>query len=253
VLALLLVLTAAPADVVKEVEVRASPGEVWKAWTTAEGARTFFAPDAKIEAKVGGAYELYFDPSAPAGKRGSEGCTVLAAEPLKKLQFSWNFPPAIPSLREAKALTTVTVELLPQGKTVKVRLTQTGWKDEPAWHDGKKYFESAWAVVLARLAHRFRRAPIDWKNAWAPVPAEAVAFLESDLGKVERDGSEWVLTVRDSHLVLDSIAIDRAVFVNEYGDAVSVEFVRSGDALDVTVKRAGGEEKHHFRRKDAGH
>ncbi|MFT3836596.1 MAG: DUF6265 family protein [Myxococcaceae bacterium] len=271
--AIALWLAAAPADVVKEIEVRASPGDVWKAWTTSAGARTFFAPEAKIEAKPGGAYEI----------GDAERCTVVSAEPLKKLQLI------------CQAQATVTIELFPQGKTVKVRLTQIGRKDESAGH--------AWDVALARLAHRFRRAPIDWKSPWAPVPPEALHFLEGiyvspdgqqletwtwsehgllgsaredengkpvfyELAAVEPQDGEWVMTIRmfkaelavhpkteheTARLVLDSLSKDRAVFVTEFGDPVSVEYLRSGDGLDVNVKRGSDEEKHHFKRKDAGH
>ncbi len=176
-LAMALVASAVPPEVVKEVEVRAVPGEVWKAWATGAGAKTFFAPDAKIEAKPGGAYELYFGPEEPAGKRGSEGCTVVSAAALKKLVFTWNFPPSIPALRDAKALTQVTVELFAQGKTTKVKLTQTGWKEGADWEKGRAYFDRAWGVVLDRLAHRFRRGPLDWKQPWSPVDAKQLEFL----------------------------------------------------------------------------
>jgi uncharacterized protein YndB with AHSA1/START domain len=177
-LALSLVLSAVPPEVVKQVEVRAVPSDVWRAWATDKGAKTFFAPDAKIEARPGGAYELYFDPEKPPGTRGSEGCKVVSAEPLKKLVFTWNFPPSLASLRDAKALTTVTVELFAQGKTTKVKLTQTGWKEGPDWEKGRAYFDVAWGVVLDRLAHRFRRGPLDWKKPWSPVRPQQLAFLE---------------------------------------------------------------------------
>ncbi|HEV7920980.1 MAG TPA: SRPBCC domain-containing protein [Thermoanaerobaculia bacterium] len=62
----LLIMIAAPlfaADsahrIEREVAVHASRAEVWKAWTTVEGAR-FFAPAADIELRPGGAYEIYF-------------------------------------------------------------------------------------------------------------------------------------------------------------------------------------------------
>ena len=44
-----------------------------------DGARTFFAPEAHIELRPEGPYEMYFDSDAPVGERGGEGCTVLEA------------------------------------------------------------------------------------------------------------------------------------------------------------------------------
>ncbi|MHC4780015.1 MAG: SRPBCC family protein, partial [Planctomycetota bacterium] len=69
-----------PAPICRKVEVPAPIGDVWKAWTTSQGAATFFAPAAIIEAEVGGAYELYFMPDGPEGSRGSEGCRIHSME-----------------------------------------------------------------------------------------------------------------------------------------------------------------------------
>ncbi len=194
-MSLALITAAVPADVVKEAEVRAVPGELWKAWTTVEGVKTFFAPDARIELKPGGAYAIWFDPSQPEGQRGADDCQVVAVEPLKRLSFSWNFPPSIPELRGAKAHTTVTVELLPQGKTTKVRLTQTGWREGAEWEKGRAYFDRAWGVVLARLQHRFRRGPLDWKQPWVPATVEQLRMLEGTWRDAEGTKQEsWAFT-----------------------------------------------------------
>ena len=84
----------------KEVIVPASASQVWEAWTTVEGVKSFFAPDARIDPRPGGAYEIFFDPSQEPGRRGSEGCTVLAVAPGQRLVFNWNFPPNLPSIRK---------------------------------------------------------------------------------------------------------------------------------------------------------
>jgi len=68
--ALLLAATAAHAAeraIDKTVDVNASVDDVWDAWTTRAGIVSFFAPDAKIEPRVGGAFEVYIDPEAPPG------------------------------------------------------------------------------------------------------------------------------------------------------------------------------------------
>lgn len=173
---LALALAAAPADLVKERVVNAPPAEVWRLWTTADGAKRFFAPDARIEPKAGGAFELYFAPGAPAGLRGSEGCTVKIIEPQKRLTFTWSFPPSLPTLR-GKVLTEVTVRLAPEGKGTRVTLTHAGWKDVPDADKGRAYFDRAWTTVLARLDRSFRRGPIDWRFGWKPASPVALEFL----------------------------------------------------------------------------
>ena len=56
-----------------EITVNGSLEQVWNAWTTEEGVKSFFSPDCKVELKVGGAYEMYFAPEAPEGMRGGDG------------------------------------------------------------------------------------------------------------------------------------------------------------------------------------
>jgi uncharacterized protein YndB with AHSA1/START domain len=149
----------------KRVEIAASAGEVWRAFTTAAGATGFFAPDAKIELRQGGAYELYFDPKARPGSRGSEGMRVLAYLPERMLAFSWNAPPRFPRAR-AESGPFVVVLLEPRAaKRTQVSLHHLGFGSGGEWPGVRAYFERAWSVVLDRLARRFREGkPIDWSK-----------------------------------------------------------------------------------------
>ncbi|HEX9775150.1 MAG TPA: aminoacyl-tRNA hydrolase [Actinomycetota bacterium] len=151
-----------PRAIRHDVWVRAAPPEVFRAWTTAEGARTFFAPDARIELTPGGAYEIVFLPDNPPGERGSEGCTVVAFEPDRFLVFTWNAPPSIPTVRAARRKTRVEVRLEREGEGTRVSLAHVGWGKGEDWDEAFAYFERAWDTVLGRLARRFAEGPIDW-------------------------------------------------------------------------------------------
>jgi len=83
----------------KTAMVKAPLSDVWKAWTTTEGVKSFFAPEALVEAVPGGLFEIYFNKDAPAGSRGSEGCRVLSVEPMRSFAFDWNAPPSMPAVR----------------------------------------------------------------------------------------------------------------------------------------------------------
>lgn len=144
----------------KELSVPAPPSEVWNAWTTVEGVKTFFSPAARIEPRTGGAYEMYFAPDLPEGARGSEGCTIVTFNPDRELAFTWNFPPSLPSIRHEHTI--VRVQLRPEGIGTRVLLEQTGWKGGPEWERGYAYFDRVWGGVLERLAQRFRTGPMDW-------------------------------------------------------------------------------------------
>ncbi|MBN2413034.1 SRPBCC domain-containing protein [candidate division KSB1 bacterium] len=148
----------------KQVTVNASIDKVWEAWTTSEGIKSFFAPDCRIDLKVGGAYEMYFIPDAEPGSRGGEGVKILALQPPNMLSFTWNAPPHLPNVR--KQFTHVTVKLTPEGdNTTRVLLTHDGWGDGEEWDKAFEYFDGVWEqVVLQRLIYLFSVGPIDWDN-----------------------------------------------------------------------------------------
>ena len=151
----------------KEAVVFAPVADVWHAWTTTSGVKTFFAPQARVELKEGGAYEMYFLLDEEPGSRGSEGCTITEFEPEQKLAYTWNFPPTLPSIRNEHTLVTVTMEPAGADRT-RVVIRQTGWKEGPDWDQGFRYFQRAWMLVLARLEHRFAKGPLDWSDPYTP-------------------------------------------------------------------------------------
>ena len=134
------------------------------AWTTMEGAVCFFAPEAKIEARPGGAYELYFNPAAPEGERGAEGMRILAMQEPQFLSFTWNPPPHLPTVRGQQTLVQIRIEAISDGLS-KVTLQQDGWGTGDEWDAAYAYFERAWCkIVLPRLKYYLEEGPIDWTN-----------------------------------------------------------------------------------------
>jgi uncharacterized protein YndB with AHSA1/START domain len=155
---------AADARLDKSIEVPASLDEAWAAWTTREGIVSFFAPDAKVEARVGGPFQIYIDPGAAPGAKGADDMRFLALQPKKMLSFDWNAPPHLPEARAQR--TFVVVRLEPLGdKLTRVSLHHTGWGDGGQWDQAYSYFDRAWGNVLANLKKRFEQGPQDW-TAW---------------------------------------------------------------------------------------
>jgi uncharacterized protein YndB with AHSA1/START domain len=145
-----------------EVDVTARIDEVWQAWTTEEGVRTFFAPQCLIDLRPGGSYEMYFDLDAPAGLRGGEGCVLLAIEAPVMLSFTWNAPPELPVIRAQRTHVLVTLTPIDEGNT-RVTLVHDGWGSSEDWQKARQYFLRAWGeVVLPRLQKRFIIGPLDW-------------------------------------------------------------------------------------------
>jgi len=158
----------------KQVTVAAPLAEVWKTWTTTEGVKTFFGPEAKVKAVVGGPFEIYFAPSQSEGLRGSEGCKVHSIVPMKLFAFTWNAPPTIPAIRNSGVHTVVYIELEEAGAgETRVTMTHVGWGAGEDWDKTYQYFDRAWDAVLGNLRYRFAVGPVEWPGAFirAEMPA----------------------------------------------------------------------------------
>ena len=155
--------TAAERILEKQAVVNAPIEEVWKAWTTTEGVKSFFAPDAKVEAKYGGLFEIYMNPYAEPGMRGADDMRFMALEPPTMLSFTWNAPPSIPEIRPQRTLVIVRLKSVDEKKT-EVTLRQVGWGDGEKWNQTYAYFDRAWGNVLVNLQKRFTEGPIDFSD-----------------------------------------------------------------------------------------
>lgn len=157
-------LQAQERTLVKTATVKATVDEVWKAWTTTEGIQSFFAPEARVEARPGGPFEVYINPYAKPGMKGADDMVFLALQEKRMLSFTWNAPPHLPEVRRQR--TSVTVRMKPAGEgTTEVRLVHSGWGDGGQWDQAHAYFDKAWAGVLGNLKKRFETGPQDW-TAW---------------------------------------------------------------------------------------
>ncbi len=171
---------AAERAIDKQVVVDATLDQVWDAWTTREGIVSFFAPDARIEPHVGGAFQIYMDPGAPAGSKGADEMRFLALQPKKMISFDWNAPPQLAEVRAQRTFVIVRFEPVTE-HTTRVFLHHTGWGDGGEWDKAYTYFDKAWGGVLTNLAKRFDKGPQDWSewlrqlDAWRAQAAKAAA------------------------------------------------------------------------------
>jgi uncharacterized protein YndB with AHSA1/START domain len=145
----------------KEVVVNATLDQAWAAWTTREGIISFFAPDAHIEARVGGAFQIYMDPLAEPGMKGADDMHFLALQPKRMISFDWNAPPSLPEARQQR--TVVIVRFTPvDDRHTQVSIHHVGWGDGGEWDKAYAYFDKAWPFVLGGLQKRFDQGPRDW-------------------------------------------------------------------------------------------
>jgi uncharacterized protein YndB with AHSA1/START domain len=156
---------AAERAINKEVVIRATVDQTWDAWTTREGIVSFFAPDARIEPRVGGLFEIHINPYAAPGLKGGDDMRFMALQPKRMLSFTWNAPPSLPQARAQRTLVILRFAAADAGQT-RVTLHHTGWGEGGEWDRAFDYFERAWGNVLASLKKRFDDdQPVDW-TAW---------------------------------------------------------------------------------------
>jgi uncharacterized protein YndB with AHSA1/START domain len=154
-------LLAAERAIDKQIVIEATLDEAWQSWTTREGIVSFLAPDAVIDARVGGAFHIHFDPTAPEGMKGADDMRFLALQPKRMISFDWNAPPHLPQARAQRTFVTVRFEPLAEKQT-RVSLHHTGWGDGGEWDQAYTYFDRAWGNVMVNLKKRFDSGPQDW-------------------------------------------------------------------------------------------
>ena len=163
--ALLLVLAlpidAAERAIDKEIVVPAGLDAAWSAWTTREGIVSFFAPDAVVDAKVGGAFHIHINPLAEPGLKGADDMRFLAIQPKQMISFDWNAPPHLPEARAQRTFVVVRFAAVDE-KNTRVSLHHTGWGSGGEWDKTYAYFDRAWGGVLGNLKKRFESGPVDW-------------------------------------------------------------------------------------------
>jgi uncharacterized protein YndB with AHSA1/START domain/uncharacterized protein YciI len=149
---------ANPSDRILRTEtvVPASLSDVWKAWTTTEGVKSFFSDHATIELKLGGKFEVLFLMDRTYGEQGSEDCFILSFLPMSMLSFEWNTPPEFGPLRDKRTVVVLQFEEL-SPREVRVILTEHGWGTGSEWDAVYDYFNRAWPFVLKNLKERFSR------------------------------------------------------------------------------------------------
>ncbi len=146
----------------KEIVIPAPRADVWRAWTTTDGVKSFMSPEARVELRVGGPFEIYFVPSSPPGMRGSEGCRFLSFLPMEILSFEWNAPPQFGELRYQHTQVIMRFFDVPPDST-RLEFFQYGWGQGEKWDSVYSYFERAWGNVLENLRKRFAEGPLNFE------------------------------------------------------------------------------------------
>ena len=134
--------------------IHARVGEVWKAFTTSEGARHWMAPSAEVELKVGGTIRTNYTAGAKPGDPGMIVHRILSYEPERMLSTQFTAPAgATGPARTAQAVWWVArMEPLPDGST-RVTYTGVGWGEGAEWDAAFQFFDRGNAYTLDQLVN----------------------------------------------------------------------------------------------------
>ena len=138
--------------IIKEATIQSPVSLVWYAWTISERVSEWFAPEAIVDAKQGGAYELYFIPGNRASMN-TKGCKITKLVDEKELHFTWKGPDQFEALmNNENELTTVKISLSSKDEnSTKVKIEHIGFKDNADWIEALNWHQMAWSDVLDSL------------------------------------------------------------------------------------------------------
>ncbi len=138
-------------DLKAEVVVSAPLNDVWSAWTSSEGVKSWFSPEANVDPRPGGPFELFFDP-ANHDHESTKGCVFTEIEHGSSLSFTWKGPGQFAQLmNDPSRLTKVLVTFHDVSGLTRVIINHIGWGDGEEWAQAREWHQKAWKDVLASL------------------------------------------------------------------------------------------------------
>jgi len=131
--------------------------EVQKAFnlfTVNESLENWLTQKADIDPKLGGKYELFWDPTNKE-INSTIGCKITGIEKNRFISFDWKGPVKFSSfMNNADPLTHVIIFFSQKdnelNKTI-IHLFHTGWRKDVKWGEARTYFENAWKNALQDL------------------------------------------------------------------------------------------------------
>lgn len=193
----------------KEIELAATPEQVWQAISTPEGMSIWFVPHEHMDDEIG----------ADFGGGNTQAGRVLESEPGRRVVYGAPGPAGEPPM---------TLEFLVEGReggTTALRLVQSGFFDGDDWEAEYDGFGRGWDMFLHNLAEYYRHFPglpvatvvatgftdRPGDRVWAdlltrlgadPALGEWVRLTPEGLGPVEGIGPvEGVVDLRDRFLL----------------------------------------------------
>jgi uncharacterized protein YndB with AHSA1/START domain len=147
------------------ITVEAPAADVWDAWTTTEGIRSWAVPVGRIDFRLGGIWESSYNLDARIGDPGNIQNRILAYLPDRMLTIqAVAAPPGFPH-REllSEIFTVIELEALDAART-RVTVSMVGYASGEGFDVLYGHFEKGNAWTLEKLRQRFVEGPVDWAS-----------------------------------------------------------------------------------------
>jgi uncharacterized protein YndB with AHSA1/START domain len=139
------------------VQLNCDARQAFAMFTGNEQLQSWLTTVADVEPKVGGKYELFWNPEDREND-STIGCKVTAIEPDKFLAFEWKGPRQYKHfMNEADPLTHVVVFFIPCNSETDtspftaIHLIHSGWGSSAEWDEARMWFERAWGEAFKEL------------------------------------------------------------------------------------------------------
>jgi len=146
--------------------VPASIREIWDAFTTTEGIKTWAVPVASVDFRIGGIWESSYNRNGSIGAPGNIKNRYLSYLPMRMISFqAINAPPTFQYPEVLSEIFSV-IELEELGaRSVRVTASMVGFRNSEAHDAVYQFFDSGNASTLRNLYQRFTNGPTDWNRS----------------------------------------------------------------------------------------
>lgn len=135
-------------DIDIELLIEERVDRVFDAWVNPSRLERWLAPKARVDARRGGRYELFWEPSRPE-VNSTRGCKITEIVPNRELSFSWKGPEAFQEVMGTR--TAVYLRFEPAEGGTLVRLVHTGWGESTEWQAARRWQLEAWREAFENL------------------------------------------------------------------------------------------------------
>lgn len=141
-----------------EAMIDAPAKEVWKAFTTSEGLKSWMAPHASIDLRVGGKMLANYHADGKLGDENTIENTILSFEPERMISIQATKPPAgFPFKASIKDMWSVMYFEPVGADRTRLSLCGMGFKDDAESMKMREFFDKGNAYTLEQLRKKFGR------------------------------------------------------------------------------------------------